>query len=181
MFLSLKVLVAYPAVGIVAVALGIIPEIQTEMHARALGFDTSKKLEFLPLEERAMPAAKPEALINNKFVNAVINVESGWDPNAVSRCGARGLMQIMEPTWKDMTDRPWEEAFNPTTNRDVGTKYLHWIEKYIQKNGGIPTRNLIAAAYNGGVGRLKKFGWDISKMPTETRQYIHKVNAAYDK
>jgi soluble lytic murein transglycosylase-like protein len=132
---------------------------------------------------------KNTTLIDNSLINAVIEVESGWNPNAIGPCGERGLMQICEPTWRDMTTMSWDWAFDSVHNRSVGTKYLFWIEKTIKSGltigetdyaGTEPTTELILAAYNGGIGRLAKNNWDISKMPQTTQKYVRKVCTLYN-
>jgi len=125
---------------------------------------------------------------NRDFYRAVVRVESSDNPRAVSRAGARGLMQIMEGTWKDMTNLPYEAAFEPEQNVEVGVRYLNWIADYIEKSMGSEgwerlsseeRKRLVLAGYNGGVGRLRKNEWKIEKMPQETRNYVEKVMEEY--
>lgn len=94
-------------------------------------------------------------------------------------------MQFMEATWKEKAKLPFEEAFNPETNIEMGIKYMHWIADQLEKNipdwEKLPKErrlSLIAASYNGGVGRLTRNEFDISKMPKETREYVEKVRKA---
>lgn len=122
---------------------------------------------------------------NREFYRAVIKTESSDNPKAVSKVGARGLMQFMEATWKEKAKLPFEEAFNPETNIEMGIKYMHWIADQLEKNipdwEKLPKErrlSLIAASYNGGVGRLTRNEFDISKMPKETREYVEKVRKA---
>jgi len=111
-------------------------------------------------------------------VDAIIAVESSGNPRAVSRCGARGLMQIMPATWREMTDEPFSRAFDPVLNRQVGTEYLAWIHRTLRRwTGTEPTIEQILAAYNGGIGRLRKVGYRVDRMPRESRRYVVKVLA----
>ncbi|WP_099222109.1 lytic transglycosylase domain-containing protein [Listeria costaricensis] len=97
----------------------------------------------------------PEALIKR-----IIEVESGFNPNAVSSAGATGLMQLMYGT--NRTD--------PETNIMQGTKQL---AGYIKQYDG--DLSLALAAYNAGPGNVKKYGG----VPPfkETIQYIDKILA----
>ena len=88
-------------------------------------------------------------------------------------------MQIMPGTWADMTSYPFDSAVNPEKNVEAGIRYYQWIENYLSSrvpNWSSLTRleeyRLMAAAYNGGIGRLEDNAWDISRMPLETRNYV---------
>ena len=120
------------------------------------------------------------------FYRAVIIIESNDDPTAVSPVGARGLMQIMPDTWADMTSYPFDFAFDPEKNIEVGISYFQWIEnylltRYINWNNldRIRQYELMGAAYNGGIGRLEDNGWNINRMPLETRVYVERIGEEY--
>jgi len=127
---------------------------------------------------------KVSEIISKKFIKSIINVESKGDEYAESKVGARGLMQLMPATWKQIEKELdfYKEAFNPNKNIEVGIKYLNWIHDYCEKKypkwNELPTKNkqiIISAAYNGGIGRLRKKDWNINKMPEETRNYVKKI------
>lgn len=78
-----------------------------------------------------------------KFVQTIVLIESSGNKGARSRCGARGLMQIMKPTWKDVTRYQlkvkWDfnDAYNPERNIEVGCAYLKWLNThYVTKYFG---------------------------------------------
>jgi hypothetical protein len=123
-------------------------------------------------------------LSRRDFYRAVIKVESRDKPKAVGKAGERGLMQIMPRTWRDMTNLPFSAAFDPNTNVETGIKYCHWLAGEIEKGLGEKRwKNLsreerfrmVAAAYNGGIGRMKRNNFDVKKMPSSTRKYVGKV------
>ena len=126
--------------------------------------------------------------VSVEFIDAIMSVESSINPRAKSYVGARGLMQIMPDTWADMTKRIYGEeldfelAFNPSLNSTVGREYLDFIDNYLSeriKNWEWKTtfekQKLIGAAYNGGIGRLVKKKGVIENMPSETRDYVKKL------
>jgi len=132
----------------------------------------------------AFKKVNPPEHITKDYVRAIIYTESTDNPNALSKKGARGHMQLMPKTWEDREPNLnfYAKAFHPETNIEVGTKHLKWINAYCQKKhpdwdtlSNEQKRDLIAAAYNSGQGRLKKKNWDIKKMPKETKDYIEKV------
>jgi soluble lytic murein transglycosylase-like protein len=100
----------------------------------------------------------------------MIKVESDFDPDAVSRDGAQGLMQLMPGTAKDMgvTD-----SFDSRQNIEGGTKYIkQQIDKYDSVEKAL-------AAYNAGPRRVDEYGG----VPpfTETQKYIKDVLEYYKK
>lgn len=103
------------------------------------------------------------------LVKAVIHAESNWDPLAVSRKGAMGLMQLMPETARmlGVTD-----PFDPVQNVDGGTRYL--AELVDAFNGRL---HLALAAYNAGPTVVSSLG----RVPQnrETPQYVSKVISVY--
>ncbi len=108
--------------------------------------------------------------LDEALIHAVIDVESGFDPTAVSPAGAEGLMQIMPPTQRDLG---LLDSFDPDQNIDAGVRYLRAM---LDRFG---TVELALAAYNAGPGNVEKYGG----IPpfSETRNYVTKVIAAYKK
>lgn len=103
------------------------------------------------------------------LLKAVIHVESGFNPRAVSGKGAKGLMQIMPENFKrlDVSD-----PFNPSQNIMAGARYLH---RLIRRYGD--TLSLALAAYNAGPSAVDRYE-TIPPFP-ETRRYVKKVMKAY--
>jgi soluble lytic murein transglycosylase-like protein len=84
-----------------------------------------------------------------ELVLAVIDVESNFNPAAVSRAGARGLMQVM-PFWKKEIGKPGDSLFNVRTNLRYGCTILKY---YLDKEKGNLFRAL--GRYNGSRGRWR--------------------------
>jgi soluble lytic murein transglycosylase-like protein len=132
---------------------------------------------ILPSGPHAMDSARLSDIVERaarkqhisvQLVNAVINVESGGDPSAVSRAGAAGLMQLMPDTavLYGVTNR-----FDPEDNVAGGTAYLHDLLARYHHNV-----NLALAAYNAGPGAVDASGGVPAYQ--ETRAYVARVNAA---
>ena len=101
------------------------------------------------------------------LVLAIIDVESGGNPNVVGRSGSIGLMQIKPATAKQygITD-----LFDPASNVDAGVHYLHDLIKHYHGN-----LQLAVAGYNAGPHSV-----DAAKgIPPATQPYVDKVFAAY--
>ncbi len=116
--------------------------------------------------------AKEKAIKHNmdpQLVKAVITAESNWNPYAVSKKGALGLMQLIPATASLMGVK---NPFNPDENIDGGIRYLkHLLEKF---NGNI---TLALAAYNAGPGRVEKTK-TVPAIP-ETVTYVKRVMDYY--
>ncbi len=126
---------------------------------------------------------------------AVVREESGFDPNAVSRVGARGLTQLMPATAHRMAARsqlppptPSQLLSDPALNLRLGATYLHWLQEHLGD-----ARALVPAAYNAGeraVGRWlrstrrrsrsERFDRFVEAIPyDETRRYTRRVLQSY--
>jgi hypothetical protein len=121
------------------------------------------------IDEQIQEAAVRHGL-DADLIRAVIEVESRFDPQAVSPVGARGLMQLMPAT---STDLGVQNPFDPGQNIEGGTRYL---KQLLERYGG--NRRLALAAYNWGMGNLEKRP---EAMPLETRRYLVKVEKAYQR
>jgi soluble lytic murein transglycosylase-like protein len=120
------------------------------------------------LREAAAQAAR-RAGLDPELVIAVVSVESGFRPQAVSPKGAQGLMQLMPKTAESLGV---EDAFNPEQNLDGGVRHLGQL---LTLYNGDLERAL--AAYNAGEGAVHRHGG----VPPyhETRAYVKKVLERY--
>jgi soluble lytic murein transglycosylase-like protein len=103
------------------------------------------------------------------LVKAVISTESGWNPTAISRKGAVGLMQLIPATAERFGVG---NAFDPAQNVEGGTSYL---KQLLDHYNGDLTKTL--AAYNAGERAVDQSG-GIPAYP-ETERYVQKVTDAY--
>ena len=81
------------------------------------------------------------------------------------------------------TPRPFDQAFDPVLNRRVGTAYLAFLQESLrpsQTDWRADERSLLLAAYNAGPGRLRRAGYDLSQMPSQTQDYVERASALHD-
>jgi soluble lytic murein transglycosylase len=133
------------------------------IHSRAYRLRTSYNGEY----NRHIVDAAATHGVDINLVKAVIQVESDYDPLAVSSKGARGLMQLMPATAKRMGVG---NAFDPRQNIFGGVRYLRLLIDMFQGNLA-----LVAAAYNAGENAVARYGG----IPPfkETQDYVGKVRS----
>jgi hypothetical protein len=116
-------------------------------------------------------AAASRYNVDSELIASVIAAESNFDPKAVSRRNARGLMQLLPQT---ATHLGVHNIFDPAENIDAGTHYLSDLLALYKNDLA-----LTLAAYNAGPLRVQQYG----RVPpfAETQLYVRKVRTAYAK
>jgi soluble lytic murein transglycosylase-like protein len=104
------------------------------------------------------------------LVDSVIQVESNYNPYAISPKGAQGLMQLMPATARRFGVT---NSFDAKQNIEGGVRYLKFLQDTFKDD------RLAIAAYNAGEGAVTKYG-DVPPYP-ETKSYVEKVGAKYTK
>jgi hypothetical protein len=108
--------------------------------------------------------------VDPSLVHAVIKVESDFNPYAMSKKGAMGLMQLMPQTAMDLNVR---NTFSPMENIYGGVKYLKYLMDRYEGN-----LSLALAAYNAGETTVKK--WGTIPPIKETQNYVKRILAIYN-
>lgn len=124
-----------------------------------------------PPYRELVEAAAARYNVDADLITSVMAAESNFDPKAVSRRHARGLMQLLPETAARLGV---QNIYDPQENIDAGTRYLReLLQKY--------SNNLVLAlaAYNAGPERVQKYG----RVPpyAETISYVRRVKRSYEK
>jgi hypothetical protein len=158
------------------------PEPAPQAAAPGIAAGTSLTTALLPLRfdpKQAVPDGPWGALIyeaarrnsvNPWVIAAVIRAESAGNPFAVSRVGARGLMQLMPATAERFGIRH-QELFDPARNLEAGSRYLSWLVDQFPDDLA-----KVLAAYNAGENAVTHYGG----VPPyrETRGYVRRIFAS---
>jgi soluble lytic murein transglycosylase-like protein len=138
--------------------------VRTTVFRTAKGTPVPAREAVRPLVEQA---AREHAL-DPELVDAVIRVESGYNPAAVSPKGAAGLMQLMPATARELGAR---DRFDLRENLLAGVRHLKALRERLGDD------RLALAAYNAGEGAVKRHG-GVPPYP-ETLNYVRKVEDRY--
>lgn len=133
---------------------------------RTTRINPAQRKQFAPI----VAAVAQQYKLSPALLHAVITVESGYNPKALSPKGASGLMQLMPATAQryEVTD-----IWDPKQNVDGGARYLRDLLALFNNDLG-----LALAAYNAGEGAVIQHGNRIPPYP-ETRSYVPKVLQHY--
>lgn len=108
--------------------------------------------------------------VDPSLVQAIVSVESNFNPYALSRKGAMGLMQLMPRTAAELKVK---NSFNPRDNINGGVKYLRYLMDRYEGN-----LRLTLAAYNAGETAVRQ--WGTVPPYRETQRYVKKVLRIYN-
>ena len=130
----------------------------------ALAGKGSTEKDVSGLVEQAAKAHDVDPLL----VRSMIEIESGYNPYAVSPKGAEGLMQLTPPTARMLGV---SNSFDPQQNIEAGVKYLRYLQGIYKDD------RLALAAYNAGPGAVEKY----KRIPPyrETQNYVYQVGKRY--
>lgn len=148
-------------------------------------FNVNKALKYYPLIEQYCNEYKVDPLL----ITAVMKAESNFNPNAKSKKGAIGLMQLMPTTAKEISEKYLnlkkfneKNLYNPQYNVMIGCFYIKILSDMFNNN-----INLVLASYNAGLGNVQKWHqenpiieYDSYEMPfKETKNYVSKIDKIY--
>lgn len=147
-------------------------------------FNIKRAVKYYPTIEKYCKEYKVDSLL----AISVMKVESNFNPNAKSKKGAIGLMQIMPQTGKDVAEQylnmdfTEDKLYEPDFNIMIGVYYIKILADMFDGN-----INLVLASYNAGLGNVQKWRienpiieYDPEEVPfKETKKYVAKINKIY--
>ncbi|MGA3089144.1 MAG: lytic transglycosylase domain-containing protein [Terriglobales bacterium] len=145
-------------------------EVNTYLGGRSKSHPTFNRA-FTPQDiDAAIDEAAARHHVDPSLVRSVVKVESNFNPNAVSRKGAMGLMQLMPSTARSLNV---SNPFDPAQNVDAGVRHLRML---LDSYGG--NVRLSLAAYNAGSGAVARS----AGVPhfRETQDYVRRITDLYN-
>ena len=150
--------------------------------------------EDIPAERSVDPAseqapARPADGICSHLLEAIVQVESAGNSRCVGRGGERGLMQIKQATWREVTRKLYgtplcfSRAFDPAVNKRVGEAYLEDMLTFLRGHRmawQADERSLLLACYNAGPTRVRTSGFELNRLSASTQDYVQRVSALHD-
>ena len=113
--------------------------------------------------------------LNPNFVYAICHAESSLNANAESSV-ARGMMQLTEAAWQDVTKLHYRQAFDWETNVEVGILYLEKLKSMLE-SVDLFSYPRLAASYRYGYGALRKEKFMVSRLKTPINRIYRKLFA----
>lgn len=113
--------------------------------------------------------------LDPKFVYAICHAESSLDANAETSV-ARGMMQLTEAAWVDVTELHYRQAFDWETNVEVGMLYLKRLKGMLESQE-VFSYSRLAASYRFGYGALRKEKFMVSRLQTPVNRIYRKLFA----
>ena len=117
----------------------------------------------------------PKHGLNPSFIYAICHAESSLNANAESSV-ARGMMQLTEAAWQDVTQLHYRQAFEWETNVEVGILYLARLKGMLE-SVNLFSYPRLAASYRYGYGALRKEKFMVSRMKTPVNRIYRKLFA----
>jgi hypothetical protein len=151
---------------------GLVERIDARLRRRLPRLDVGDRCRLA----RTLVGEAAAARIDPLLVLAVIQVESSYDPDALSHRGARGLMQLREPTFRRELERAglrWEDAHDPAVNVKAGIRYLRRLLDAFGRE------EVALMAYNAGPNRILAYLRDEGGIPERYLDYPRKVKAEH--
>ncbi len=145
-------------------------EVNTYLDGRAQSHQALNRAFTQQDIDAAIDEAAARHHVDPNLVRSVVKVESNFNPNAVSRKGAMGLMQLMPSTARSLNV---SNPFDPQQNVDAGVRHLR---KLLDTYGG--NVRLSLAAYNAGAGAVARSA-GIPRF-RETQDYVRRITNLYN-
>ena len=146
-------------------------EVNTYLDGRAQNHQILNRAFTQEDVDAAIEQAAARHNVDPSLVRSVVKVESNFNPNAVSRKGAMGLMQLMPSTARSLNV---SNPFDPQQNVDAGVRHLR---RLLDSYGGNVSLSL--AAYNAGSGAVARS----AGIPhfRETQNYVRRITNLYNR